>query len=156
MTASVIVIFYATGSKQIRSIAVPDSDDEVKRMRAPVGESMLVVPQFSSPQGVFDPANNQYVIDSVRQATGVTPPNPACAVVNDLNVVDAMIAADVAIDTIPGKTLVQSYDPEIAIGCTYDPLTKLFTIPGYVIPGAPPIQVPPRILPRGIINGPVL
>lgn len=132
-----IVIFYATGSKQIRGILVPDSDEELQRLnpKPSFGESILTVPAFSSPQkGIFDPANNQYVIDCVTQATGVVPPDPSCAVINDLGMVEAIIAADEAIDTLPNKTLIQKYHPEITQGCVYDAKTKLFTVPAQDIP----------------------
>lgn len=157
-----IVIFYATGSKQIRGVLVPESDAELQslNLKAPAGESMLTVPGFVS-KGMFDPANNQYVIDCVTQATGVVPPNPSCAVVNN-GVVEAVIAADEAIDALPGKTLVQSYSPEIARGCTYDGITKQFTVPAQIISAVidkdgqivVAKQIPAKILTR--VNGAIL
>lgn len=157
-----IVIFYATGSKQIRGVLVPESDEELKSLniKAPAGESILIVPGFVSQRGMFDPANHQYVIDCVTQATGVIPPDPSCAVVVN-GVVEAIIAADEAIDALPGKALVQSYSPEIKPGCTYDDKTRQFTVPARDIPATidkqgQPIdakQIPPKTLIRadGII-----
>ncbi len=167
MASSSIVIFYATGSKQIRGVLVPDSDEELKALnpKAPAGETMLTVPAFVSPQrGIFDPANNQYVIDCVTQATGMTPPDPSCAVVDANGVVEAVIAADETLDALPGKTLVQAYSPEIVRGCTYDGRTKQFTVPEQVFPATTDRQgqpvperiVPAKLLTRAVADGKVL
>lgn len=155
-----IVIFYATASKQIRGVLVPQDDAELQNLnpKAPAGETMLTVPAFVSPQrGIFDPANNQYVIDCVTQATGVIPPDPACAVINN-GVVEAIIAADEAIDTLPGRALVQAYSPEIVRGCTYDTQSRQFTVPAQTISagidrdGQPTVsrQIPAKVLTRAV------
>jgi len=131
-----IVIFYATESKQIRGVLVPESDEELQTLnpKAPKGESLLVVPAFENPNGMYDPANNQYVIDYVTQATGVIPPDPSCVVVNDKGVVEGIIAADATLDILPDKVLVQKYNPDIAIGCTYNEKSGEFTVPAKIVP----------------------
>lgn len=127
-----IVIFYATGSKQLRGVLVPDNDEELVRIGpyAPIGETMLIVPMWpNAGKTLADPANNQYVLDCIKQATGIVPPDPACAVVDENGVVENIIAADEAIDTLANKTLVQKYHPEIAVGCIFDAKTRQFTVP---------------------------
>lgn len=131
MPATKIAIFISTESKMLRGVLVPDNDEQLALCHAPIGETMLIVPAFS---GRLDPANLQYVIDKVFELTGVTPPNPTCAVVDSTNTVVDLICADEAIDAILGKTLVQVYDPEITQGCTFDRRTREFTVPPRTIP----------------------
>ena len=135
MAATQIAIFYATKSGMLRGVLVPDDDIDLLNCHAPAGETMIVVPAFpSAGKGVVDPANHQYVIDQVTKAIGFSPPDPSCAVVDANGVVESIIAADEALDTLPEKTLVQCYSPEIAPGCTYDAVSKEFTVPAKVIP----------------------
>lgn len=140
MPASKIAIFYATESKMLRGVLVPDDDEHLKRCYAPEGETMLIVDAFPGSfideRGRADLANRQYVVDQVIIATGVTPPDPACAVVDDNGMVIGMICADETIDRVLGKQLVQSYDPEITTGCTFDSKTREFIVPEKTIPAS--------------------
>lgn len=140
MPATQIAIYIATESKMIRGVLVPDSDEQLTLCRTPAGETMLIVPAFNGglfdERGVPDPANYQYVIDQVVKATGVTPPDPRCAVVDQSGVVEAMICADPAIDSVTDRELIQAYHPEIAVGCLYDRQSREFTVPAKVIPAS--------------------
>jgi hypothetical protein len=129
-----IAVFMSENTKVIRGILVPDADENLVNVRAPKGENMLIVPAFQSPErGVFDPANHQHVIDQVTQITGVVPPDPICAVVNEHGVVENLIHAEET-ETLPGKVLVEKYHDDITIGCTFDAQTREFTVPAREIP----------------------
>lgn len=126
MPATTFGIVYATGSKMVRRIILPDDDTELLNgNHVGPGETMLV-----SPSGSHDLATCQAL---VKQATGVAPPDAACAVLDKNNAVVAVIMADPAIDTHPAGTVVKAYGG-VCVGCTYDLLSDQFTAPSYTIP----------------------
>jgi hypothetical protein len=150
-------IIYASESKMIRRIVANIPDQAARSTRAAYAphisssEEVLIVEQDAVPT-VFEAE------DLVEAATGQRPANPTCCVLEN-NIVVQIILADAAIDTMPGKTLVQAYAP-IPIGSTYDPATGLFTAPGYTIPASPGVPgnpdrppteeviVPPTVIPK--------
>lgn len=151
-----IGIIYATGSKMIRRIVVPDNEADLQKTGwVKNGETLLIADGFPERGDIRDPANNAHVRDKIIEATGVTPPTLVCAVVN-AGVVEAMIVADPAVDTLPGKTLIKSYAAGIDVGCTYDARAGLFTRPAYTVPAhtdrdgnpVPEQTVPATVIPR--------
>lgn len=151
-------IIYASESKMIRRIVANIPDQAARSTRAAYAphisssEEVLIVEQDAVPT-VFEAE------DLVEAATGVKPLSRECTVLDDNYIVVQIIAADAAIDTLPGKTLVQAYAP-IPIGSIYDPATGLFTAPGYTIPASPGVPgnpdrppteevvVPPTVIPK--------
>jgi len=87
-------IVYASGSKMIRRIIVPERETALTdgTHRAGPGETMLI-------------ANGRADLEScaehVRVATGVKPPRLRCAVLDQQNNVVDTILADPALDTHP-------------------------------------------------------
>ena len=108
------------------------------------------------PPSVTAPARPLDWYNAVQKQTGVFPPDTQSALIDGGNVVQQMILAEPALDpTPPGWLMVQSYDPRITIGCTYDPATGLFTVPSYTLPpgvpgnpGTTPIVIPPFEIPK--------
>lgn len=78
---------------------------------------------------VLSPKDN--VIAAIKAATGVAPTRPMVAVVVGGEVTD-VIAADPALDNVPGASLVTAY-PGVSAGQTYDPTTATFTAPAHVV-----------------------
>jgi hypothetical protein len=62
---------------------------------------------------------------------------------------EAIIAADPALDTIAGKTVVGCYSPQIAPGCTYDATSGLFTAPAVTLPSS-------QVIPATVIAEPTV
>lgn len=112
-------IVYATGSKMVRRIIVPDDPAMLHNgtHRVGPGETMLVV-------------TGRHDLESceahVKDATGVMPPRLVCAVVNARNTITDLICADPEIDTLPDATMVHAYSPDVEIGGTYDPVERRF------------------------------
>jgi hypothetical protein len=143
--ATTFGIVYATGSKMVRRVILPDHDDELLGgLHVGPGESMLVKP--SGPSDIFTCQAH------VKTATGVQPLDPRCAVVDNTNTVVAVILADPALDSHPAGALVSCYDPSINVGHTYSPSTKLFTSPQVVLAAIPskgratPTIIPPTVV----------
>lgn len=89
------LVHYATESRIVRRVIAADDDSLLLAHRPLRGESALFV------------QIGQSVLDAIEKATGVRPPSPRCAVVDDKDgVVTDCIPADPALDTIPGATLV--------------------------------------------------
>lgn len=155
--ATTFGVVYATGSKMIRRIIVPDNDAQLQSGFAGQGETLLV-----APVGPHDVAACSVIVHS---ATGVVPPDPTCAVVDKTNTVIGMVSADPAIDALPGVTLVSAYSPQIAPGCAYDPATGLFTAPSVTISagtdplGNPVLQqmIPATVIQKSVaVQGPAV
>lgn len=153
MAATSFGIVCATGSKQIRRI-LGISDQALASYKPDPGESLLTFPIPKSPPDLAA------IKALVQQATGVLPPDLVCAVIDQTNTVMEMFAGDAAIDKHPAGQVIDAYAPEVTVGCTYDPIGKLFTVPGFVVPattdrftGQPIAQkiVPPRILARPVV-----
>src|SRR5215475_9034950 len=115
-------IIYATGSKAIRRIIVPDVDSALKdgTNKVSSGETMLVS------SGASDLAS---CMAAVQQATGQVSPYPRCVVIDQANKVIDYAMADPALDTHPLGALVMVSVDGIAVGATFDPLTRMFTNP---------------------------
>jgi len=93
-------IVYATKSKMLRSIIVPDDDATLTNGNHPLapGESMLVV---------SDDGNHSIETCEahIERTTGMKPARHVCAVVDADNKVVSVICADPEVDTLPGATL---------------------------------------------------
>jgi hypothetical protein len=161
-------IIYATVSKAIRRV-IADDDGLASIGTMPDGVTPAVLCAHTNgqptsyhplgagesaivhiPPNVTTPAKPADWIAAVLAATGVTPPNITCALIDNTNTVTDVITADPAIDAAPsGRTMVQCYSPLIGVGCTYDSISGLFTIPSYTIPvgnknnpGSTPLVIP--------------
>lgn len=166
MPATTFGTVYSTGSKMVRRIILPDDDKELLNgNHVGPGETMLVSPMRYSLGLPLDPHDLATCKSLVKQATGVTPPDASCAVVDQTNTVVAVIMADPAIDAHSAGQLIHCYSPAIGIGCTYDPITKLFSAPGRVVlaggvdktTGLPIIQditVLPAVIPNVVVAAP--
>jgi hypothetical protein len=112
MPSTKFAIVYATESKMIRRIVVPDDDAElVAGSWASSGESVLIVPD--GPHDLFT------CMALVKEATGVHPADPHCAVVGDSGHVIGFVRADPALDTHPRGKIV-SCGNHIRIGDRID------------------------------------
>jgi hypothetical protein len=119
MAATTIGIVYAAGSKAVRRIIAPDRDAQLLTPGwAGAGETLLITARPAD-FNVQKP-DIAWAKAQVKAQTGVAPPDLTCAVIDKTNTVEAIIAADPALDAIPGKTVVACYSPQIAAGCTYD------------------------------------
>lgn len=157
MPATTFGVVVAAGSKQIRRI-LAISDQALASYKPDAGESLLI---FPIPQSPLDLAAIKAL---VQQATGTVPPDLVCAVVDQANTVVEMFAGDAAVDTKhPAGQVIDAYSPDVTLGCTYDPIGKQFTVPGFVVPattdrftGQPVAQkiVPPRVLARPVVVAP--
>jgi hypothetical protein len=126
MAATSFGIVYATGSKMILRVFMPDSDAELQSVALRPGESLLV-----TPQGPNDLFTCQAL---VKAATGVTPLDSRHAVVDGNGNVIAIDHVEPTLDgpsLHPGMTLVQSH--VAAVGMTFSPAVG-FTIPAHVLP----------------------
>lgn len=100
-TATQAVAIYATASKIIRRIIVPDNDAALALHQPLPGESRLLVAI-----GAHDLAS---VKAAVATATGVTPPSGRCCIVDGSGNVIGACSADPALDAAPaGASLVAS------------------------------------------------
>jgi hypothetical protein len=155
--ATTIGIVYAAGSKAVRRIISPDNDAQLtKPGLAGAGETLLIAPKPSN-FNVQKP-DLAYCKAQVKTQTGIDPPNLTCAVIDNTNTVRAIIAADPALDSVSGMTVVGCYSPQIAAGCTYDPASGLFTAPAVTIPaGTNKVNGKPvasQIIPAAVIPKP--
>ena len=142
-------IVYATASKALRRIVIPDSGTAIGGIALAAGKSLLVVLAGNNDE-LPDWENHVFI------ATGAVPPTLTCAVIDNTNTVQGIICADAAIDSAPaGLTMVQTYAQQIRIGCTYVPATGLFWTEPYTIPAhskgnpsALPLNVPAAVIPK--------
>ena|SRR5215475_3791543 len=99
-------IIYATKSKMIRRIIVPESDSTLTDGTHKVGEgeTMLVASG--------EACDLASCIELVKEATGVVPADPRCFVLDKANKIVAVVHADPELDTHPLGTLVKQQDYE--------------------------------------------
>ena len=97
--ATQLAVFYATQSKILRRIVIPDNDAQLKLLAVAPGESVLWM-QLDRPH---DKASCRA---AVAAATGVVPPSGRCCVVDERGVVIAVCNADPALDAHPQGWLV--------------------------------------------------
>ncbi len=119
-SATVAIAVYATGSKILRKIIIPDFDGQldIHHPKLESGESSLTVPIANIK---LDDAKT-----AIQQATGTAPPSDRCAVVDPVtSLVVGNLGADPAIDTLPGYALVLSDTAKD--GDKYDPKTGKFS-----------------------------
>lgn len=116
-------VIYASGSKMIRRI-IAGSDNLA--VHVGVGETLLTIQQAAAPN-IFEAEA------AVEAATGQSPLNLTCAVIDGTGNVVGLVKADPEIDQLPAKLLVAA-PSEITTGCTYDSKTAAFTIPQKIIP----------------------
>lgn len=113
-------IVYASGSKAIRRIILPDTDAELLNSthKLAPGEALLII----TDGGASDLRSCE---QAVEVATGIKPADPQCAVVANGAVV-GIIKADPTIDRHSDGEIV-SCAKDIAVGDSYDAATKVFT-----------------------------
>ena len=147
-------VVYSTNSAQIRRFIYPStSDAELNLPWAGPGEAMV---QVSRGPYVSTAAYQAAVNNAVLAASGKSPGDPRCCVLDITNTVVAVIHADAGLDTISGKSLVQAY-AAIPIGSTYNPATGLFTSPPQTIPAGTFIKATGTVsLTQTIIPGAVI
>lgn len=123
-------IVYGTDSGALRRIILPDSDEQLNSQSwTGNGESFLAL-EYKDGE-ILTPADIDAALEGIL---GKTPPKILCAVVGADNVVKRVIAADPAIDSIPGHSLVVAHSKEIVPGCIYDVATEKFTVPARNVP----------------------
>ncbi len=147
------VIIYASASKIVRRIFTSDDDAALVAVnRAGPGETSLLVDRGQK----FDLSDARAAI---KAQTGIDSPDLCCAILDQNNKVEHVICADPALDTVPGKTVVEAY-AGVSVKSTYDPATKLFSDPVVIIPAGTldkegnPLTKP--IVTGGIIPKPAL
>jgi hypothetical protein len=166
-------IVYSTVSKAIRRV-IADDDGLVIVGTLPDGKTPAVVCQHIGkpstyfrimpgesalshvPPSLAAAATPAHWAAVVEQATGVKPPNLTCALVDGRNIVTGLISADINVDSSPdSRLMVDCYSPVIALGCTFDTNTQLFSTPGGTLPPHSPgnstdnpIDIPPAVIPR--------
>lgn len=101
--ATQLAVFYATESKILRRMVIPDDDAQLDRLAVPPGESVLRM-QLDRPH---DEASCRAAIAA---ATGIVPPSGRCCVVDESGVVVAVCNADPVLDAHPQGRLVASAD----------------------------------------------
>lgn len=128
MKPNYFAVVYATGSKQLRRIILPDDDPSLANGNFPLapGESMLVISDDGDHSLEACRAH-------IKRHTGVDSPELRCALVSRTNVVTDILMADPDIDTHPDGMLIHAYAEEVRHECTYDPETKLFYTPDRVV-----------------------
>jgi hypothetical protein len=117
------------------------------------GESAFNMPVSGTKAGAATPAQWNAAI---LAKTGTSPPVIVCALLDQTNTVQQLIRADPAIDAAPsGFTMVKCYDSKISVGCTFDPIGRLFTQPSCIIPAnspgnqtASPVVVQATVIPN--------
>jgi hypothetical protein len=148
-------VVYSIGNVHVRRYVYSSDDSELDPAKiCHPGEGLALV---SRRPYLSTAAYYKAISDAVTAAAGKPPATFLdCACVDANNVVDSVIHADASVDTLPGFTLIQSYDARVVAGCSYDPATGLFTIPGFTTPGGiddngdsyPPVDVPPFTIPK--------
>lgn len=148
MAAKTIGIVYAAGSKAVRRIIAPDNDAQLLTPGwAGAGETLLITARPADFNG--EQPDIAWAKAQVKASTGIDPPDLTCAVIDKTGTVEAVIAADPALDTIAGKTVVGCYSPQIAPGCTYDATSGLFTAPAVTLPSS-------QVIPATVIAEPTV
>lgn len=129
----------------IRRIIVADDESMLDGRHAGPGESLLIAD--------WNGADLFAARAAVKAATGVDPPDHACAVVDPKDgLVVAVICADPTIDAVEGRSLVAAY-PGVFEGCTYDKVTDTFTAPVVSVPAG--VDHFGKPIPAKEIGGPV-
>ena len=103
--ATQLAVFYATESKILRRIVIPDDDAQLERLVVPPGESVLRM-QLDRPHDEVS------CRAEIAAAMGVAPPSGRCCVVDERGIVIAVCNADPALDAHPQGWLVASEDGE--------------------------------------------
>jgi hypothetical protein len=99
--ATQLAVFYATQSKILRRVVIPDHDAQLEGLAVPPGESVLWM-QLDRPH------DEGSCRAAIATATGVVPPSGRCCVVDERGVVIAVCNADPALDAHPQGWLVVS------------------------------------------------
>ena len=99
--ATLLAVFYATGSKILRRKIIPDSDEQLALHQPGPDESRLLMP-------LDRPYGDEECRAAIAAATGVAPPSGRCCVVDAAGKVTAVCNADPALDTHPAGSLVAS------------------------------------------------
>jgi hypothetical protein len=97
--ATQLAVFYATESKILRRMVIPDDDAQLERLTVPAGESVLRMP-------LDRPHDEASCRAAIAAATGVAPPSGRCCVVDESEIVIAVCNADPALDAYPQGWLV--------------------------------------------------
>jgi hypothetical protein len=118
VAATRFAIVIASETKAIRRVIYPDDDNQ--QISIIDGEEVIFCPVES--KGDLDQWKKL-----VEKETGIYPPDPLCAVLEDDGTVASVIMADPKLDRHPeGKELVEAYSDEIAIGDKYDKAQATF------------------------------
>lgn len=121
-------VVYSVNTGRIRSIVVPDSDEQLNAMVRRVGEEILILDD--SKKQVLPVLQN-----IVSQQTGLIPQNDRFAVVSPTGSVKGVIIADPGIDFIPGFQLIPS--TWAGPGFTWNPQTGFTPPVAVVVVGVP-------------------
>ena len=100
-TATQLAVFYATASKILRRKVIPDDDAQLRTLRAPRGESMLLMP-------LALPHDDAACRAAITAATGVTPPDGRCCIVHDSGDIIEVCNADPTLDSHPQGKIIPS------------------------------------------------
>jgi hypothetical protein len=102
MTAATqLAVFFATESKILRRKIIPDDDTQLAALRAPPGESLILLP-------LAKPYDDAACRAAICEATGLRAPSGRCCVVDDTGTVIGVCNADPAIDKFAQGQLVAS------------------------------------------------
>jgi hypothetical protein len=99
--ATLLAVYYATGSKVLRRKVVPDNDALLKALSIPPGESVLLLP-------LAQPYDDASCRTAIAAATGAVVPSGRCCVIDDDWEVIGICNGDPALDTHPNGQLVAS------------------------------------------------
>jgi hypothetical protein len=94
-------VVYATQSKILRRMVIPDDDAQLERRAVPPGEGVLRM-QLDRPH------DESSCRAAIAAATGVVPPSGRCCAVDESGAVIAVCNADPALDAHPPGWLVAS------------------------------------------------
>jgi hypothetical protein len=139
--ASTYAIIYSTATKAIRRVISDDHGNVTSPNAVTVrtstgthtinsGESVIIATNPSA----ISPHQYSNWAAAVQAQIGVTPPLHQVCCVDGTNTVQTIIMGDAALDSVPGFTMIDSYSPQIVVGCTWDPVGQLFSTPGYTLP----------------------
>lgn len=131
--SSKVGIIYSVGKKHVRAHVYVDSDNEWDEIegKLPVGLAMAYIPisaHYAGHHAFYSAIATALGHSTITQQFT----DPRCVVIDSTtNIVEQVILADDSFDNIPGKILINHQ--RAGVGHTYNPKTKQFTKPPYVL-----------------------
>lgn len=148
-TASNVGIIFTTNKKHVRAHVYVDSDAEWTAIQAnlPAGFSLAFVPMSAHLAG-HDTFHSTIATTLGLATVAQQFTDPRCVVIDNVSLlVESVSMLDDSVDgpQYPGKTLINHQIADV--GHSYNPTTKQFTAPSFILPAKPGVRATAVVMP---------